>query len=271
MMSALGRIKAKGPISMRKYDLAIVAAGAFALVLGACATAGEDPPGTNPDATVDPNDPDANVINPPDAAQSPPDAMPPPPDAAPVAVPITITQSNSQSIVAANSVSCNNGDPTFHHTENSYYRQFNLAAFGITSDFMITSVDVGIEDAIAGSGGNQPATVNLYTLTGAFITANLTLIGSAPILVADQTATILPIGVSGTAPAGSTLVVEFLTPDGQPAQHRLFVGSNDLGETGSSFLKAADCSINEPTAAANLGIPGLQMHMVMNVHGMHFP
>ncbi|RKY96604.1 MAG: hypothetical protein DRQ13_05715 [Ignavibacteriae bacterium] len=177
---------------------------------------------------------------------------------------VTITHSLSQTIIPANSVSCNAGGL---HADNSYYRAFDLSSFGITDDFDITLVEIAIETA-AGTGGSQPITCNLYTSTPAFpggFPGSLTLIGTVDVTVTDQTETILPIPITATAPAGSELVVEIFTPDGQTDGHSFFIGSNNLGETGPSYLLAVDCGITVPTPTATIGFP--DMHIVMNVTG----
>jgi subtilisin-like proprotein convertase family protein len=175
----------------------------------------------------------------------------------------TITHSASQSIVALNSVSCNDG---IGHTNNSYLRYFTLADFGITDGFDVQSVDIGIEEA-TGAGGDQPMEVRLYTWdpSDPFIFANLTLIGSAAISLPDQSLTIVNIPVTGSVPAGGTLVVEIFTPNGQTEGNLIFVGSNPSGQTAPSYLAAADCGVPEPTDTAAIGFPG--MHIVMNVTG----
>lgn len=176
---------------------------------------------------------------------------------------VTITHSASQSILSGNSVSCNAGGL---HADNSYIRRFDLGAFGITGNFDVVEVSFGIELA-AGSGGSQPVTVNLYTWdpVDPFTFANFSLIGTATGQVPDQVETVAVFPVAATAPAGSTLVVELFTPDGQTAGNSLFVGSNNLGQTDATFLAAADCGVTEPTDTAVLGFP--DMHWVLNVTG----
>jgi uncharacterized repeat protein (TIGR01451 family) len=176
---------------------------------------------------------------------------------------ILITHSVDQSIISLNSVSCNAGGL---HTDNGYLRKFTLTDFGITGDFNVTNVEIGIETA-TGAGGTQPGTMNLYTWNpaDAFIYANFTLIGTADTMVADQALTIIDVPVVGTAPAGSTLVVEFFTPNGQTAGNSLFVGSNNLGQTDFTYLAAADCGVPEPLDTGSIGFP--DMHLVMNVVG----
>jgi len=173
-----------------------------------------------------------------------------------------ITHSLSQNVLSGNSVSCNDG---VAHTDNSYIRVFDLAAFGITEYFDVQQVEVGIEEAIAGSGSVQPGVINLYTLSGPLAWANMTLIGSATFDVADQALTVINVPIAGTAPARSVLVVEFFTPSGQAVGNSLFVGSNNLGQTAPTYLAAADCGIAEPMDTTAIGFP--DMHLVMNVIG----
>src|ERR1041384_1613203 len=215
-------------------------------------------------------------------------AGPRPGESAPAAC-TTITESTSQAITPLNSVSCNDG---FGHTDNSYWRAFTLPSFGISAAFDIQSVDIGVEVATSGgagapggsgqsgfskssgdgvkspSGGSQPITIRLYTSSMSFPTGypgSLTLIGSVNTTVADQSGTVINIPVTGTAPAGSQLVVEVFTPNGQQAGNLFFIGSNASAETGPSYLSAADCGVTTPTTTAALGFP--TMHIVMNVNG----
>jgi len=212
------------------------------------------------------NPPDASVPHP-DASVPHPDANVPPADAPSGGTEITITQSSSQTITDLNSVSCNNS--VDGHSDNSYYRVFTLSDDEITSQFDVTSVEIGIETASSGTGGQQPATVYLYTLSGAVSTANLTQIGSAAVSVADQTLSKINVNVTGTVPAGGTLVVEFFTPDGQTDGHFLFVGSNTAAESGLTYIRATDCSVTDMTPTADIGYP--DMHWVLNVTGLHYP
>jgi hypothetical protein len=212
-------------------------------------------------------------------------------DSAPsVCTPQTVTQSSSQAITSGNSASCNTANV---HRENSYYRAFTLSSFGITNQFDIASVDVGVELADAGGtlpppGGaatsisknttkpglgapgatSQPITVKLYTSSMPFPTGfpgSLTQIGITNTTVNDTSLSIVNIPVTGSAPAGSQLVVEVLTPDGTAAGNRFFIGSNAAAETGPSYIRAPICGVVNPTTTAAIGFP--DMHIVMNVKG----
>ncbi len=178
---------------------------------------------------------------------------------------VTITHSATQNIVQFNSVSCNAGGL---HTDNSYLREFDLDSFGLTNGLEVLEVEFGVEQAASGGGAGQPVSINLYTKinpAAPLTFGNLTPIGSADVIVADQAFTVETVAVNGIAPAGSVLVVEVFTPDGQTDGHSFFIGSNPDGQTAPSYLAAADCGLPEPAPTGDIGFPG--MHIVMNVTG----
>ena len=174
---------------------------------------------------------------------------------------ITITHSTSQAITVGNSVSCNAGGL---HTDNSYYRVFDLANdFGIVSTFDVTAVQYGIEQAT--SATTQPIQVRLYTLNGAFTLANLTAIGNTTDNISSQSGTIYTSLVNGTVPPNGILVVEVFSPNGQTTNNSFFIGSNAAGQSDPSYLRAADCGLAQPAATGSIGFPN--MHIVINVIG----
>lgn len=172
---------------------------------------------------------------------------------------IILTHSVSQSIISGNSVSCNSAGL---HTDNSYWRSFDLNSFGIYSELNVKAVEIGIEQATS-SGSGQPLTVNLYTSAGAFPGGARTLIGTTTVTVSDQSGTIISIPITASVPAGSELVVEIFTPDGQAVGNSFFIGSNNLGQTAPSYISASGCGVPTPTDLSSLGFPN--MHIVMNV------
>jgi Kelch motif/Galactose oxidase, central domain len=181
--------------------------------------------------------------------------------------PPVITQSTSQDIVSGNSVACNDG---FGHTDNSYWRAFNMNDFTGGQAYNVTSVDFGIELAQSGDGTGQPLTVNLYANHGAPFPggdwqSNL-IATSGSINIPDQSLTIFNQPITVTVPAGTLeLVFEVFTPNGQAVGNLFFVGSNADPETGLSYLSAADCGAPVPTPTGDLGFPN--MHIVFNVNG----
>lgn len=172
-----------------------------------------------------------------------------------------ITHSLSQSVVSLASVSCNAGGL---HADNSYLRVFDLPGqFGINEPINISAVEFGIESA-NGASGSQPVVVNIYTLAGPLQFSNLNLIASEPAVVPDQTLTLFNVPVSAIIPAGSVLVVEIFTPDGQTAGNSFFIGSNNLGQTAPTYIAAAECGIPEIMDLVTVGFPN--MHTVLNVY-----
>ena len=179
--------------------------------------------------------------------------------------PPVITESSTQTITPLNSVSCNNGTG---HTDNSYWRAFNMTSFVGSNSYNVTSVSFGIEQA-TGAGGTQPITVRLHTSNQNFPTgwpASLTQIGTATVNVPDSASnTIFTVPITATVPAGAQLVMEVFTPDGTVAGNLLFMGSNADPESAPSYLSAAACGITTPTTTAAIGFPN--MHIVFNVNG----
>jgi hypothetical protein len=228
------------------------------IALGACATAGgaggDDDTGDD-DGTLTP---DARA---PDASENVPiDAEVP--DAAPMAV--TLSQSNSLNIVDGNSPACI-VTATGVTRENSYYRLFSLADYGVTGPFTAKTVSFGIEESTA-----QTVEVKLYTLSGAFQIANLTPLHTQSFAVPAVTAgaaqtTNVTLTTPVAVPAGAQLVVEVHVLDGQATNAIFFIGSNTAGESGASYIRATTCSINEPATMASQGFA--QVHVVLTVSG----
>jgi hypothetical protein len=180
--------------------------------------------------------------------------------------PRTITQSQSQSIENANSVACSNSSQ--QHTDNAYLRAFTLTDFGISGAFQVSEVEFGVELAQAGSGSTQPVRVRLYRKTnpsGPLNYSNLTTLATTNINMPNRSLSRYTTSIAGTAPAGSVLVVEIFTPNGQASGHQFFIGSNPDGQTAPSYIAAASCSIAQPATTASIGFP--EMHIVMNVTG----
>ncbi len=172
-----------------------------------------------------------------------------------------LTQSTSQTIVALNSVACNGGGL---HTDNSYFRAYDMTGF--PDGFDVCEIQVGVEQA-SSLGGTQPITVNVYANTGgAFPAGTQILLGTAPVSVADQALAVLDVPLAASVPAGTTeMVLEVFTPNGQSAGNGFFIGTNNLGQSGLSYIMAPDCGVLSPTPTAGIGFP--DMHIVLNAVG----
>jgi subtilisin family serine protease len=177
----------------------------------------------------------------------------------------TLTHSASQDVVSLNSVACS-VTGTGLTRDNGYLRHFVLDDFDINGDFGVTNVSFGIETI---NGPPHPVTVNLFTMIdpdGAFDYPNFESIGSTDVTLDPVDLTVVDVPVEGTAPAGSTLVVEVETPDMVDAGGGLFVGSNPDGETAPTYLRSEPCGVTSPTPVEQL-VPGQNMHWVLNVTG----
>ena len=179
----------------------------------------------------------------------------------PGSAPLSITQ-NSSNTVTPGSVSCNAGGI---HTDNSYWRAFNLGPLALTGPFTINTVTFGVELA-TGSGGTQPVIVRIYTSAGAFPAGVRTLVTSQSFPVTNRTLSLFTATFTTppTVPANAILVIEVFTPAGPG--NSFFIGSNSLAETAPSYLSAAACGVPNPVTVASLGFPN--MHTIINAAGL---
>ncbi|MBK7761813.1 MAG: HYR domain-containing protein [Bacteroidetes bacterium] len=171
----------------------------------------------------------------------------------------TLTQSTSQTIIGS-VVRCGYSSPSAH-TNNSYYRVFNLSALGIPS-YQIDSINVAISSANSPSG-SQPMQVKLHTLSGAFVLANLTLLNSQTIMVPNMGSGMITVPISALVPANSVLVVEVFTPNGFANSNSLWLGRS-ASENAPTY-KTDECGNIEPATTASFGFP--TSRLLMNVFG----
>lgn len=176
-------------------------------------------------------------------------------------VPVTVTQSSSNTITTNNGISCGNATTT---SINSYWRAYDLSAFpALNQSFTITTVNFGIEIA---SGGNQNVTVRLYTQTGApFPGGTRTQIAQQTYSVPNTNAAIYNAVLTTpvTVPANAQIVVEIQTAGA--AGTRFFPGSNTAPESGPSYISSAACAINTPVTYASIGFPNC--HIIAALSG----
>ncbi len=178
-----------------------------------------------------------------------------------------LTQSADEATITMfNSVSCNAGGL---HTDNSYLRRFDTSVLPL--GFTSKDVETAVETA-TGAGGTQNVVVNVYSIAdaAAFTFANLALQGtSGNFAVTDQAATLISVPVVATISPGDDMVLELFTPDGQTLGNSFFIGSNPNGQTGASYIAAADCGLPDPLDLAAIGFPG--MHIILSVNGLLTP
>ena len=191
-------------------------------------------------------------------------AVGPAPNATDGCGPDAITQSTNL-LPDGTFLGCFTNDANMYHGDNSWWRAFRLADHGLTADFQVCAVEIGVDVAATPGAVGQPLTINLYTSDCAFPFGTLTPIGTATVVVADQAAPgNLFVAVAGLAPALSELVVEIHVDDGQAQMQKFFAGGNQAGQTATSYFSSDACSIPDPIDAATI-TP--LFHLTMNVIG----
>jgi hypothetical protein len=185
-----------------------------------------------------------------------------------------VTHSKSQFIEPETSVSCNENG--IHYT-TSYYRVFDLFNFfNLNSNCFIDSIEVGIALANSGTTDNmQPLYVRFYALSQfsdddiTFKTDTLPQLGDlVEVQVHDnETGTLKMINIIEQTEVRVVedifLVVEIIMPY-VGENHSLFLGSNNDGQTGRTFIKADSCGVSQPTDVAEILYP--DMMLVLNLY-----
>lgn len=175
--------------------------------------------------------------------------------------PQQITQNTDpNTLVSGTSVACSGGGIT---TDNHWWRLFDLDDdHALTDALTIASVDYGVETVV----GAQSMTATTHCLDEGlpFLLAFLTQVGTNTIAQPEAELEFFNIAVGGSCDtATQDLAVDMSTDDclESGACLSLFIGCNDLGQSGPFYVHADDCGIFDPVDLAGLGFP--------NAHGVY--
>lgn len=177
---------------------------------------------------------------------------------------ITLTQSVDPVTVDTGGVACWNSG-TFEYRNNSFWRSYDLADFGVTGAFEISEVQWGQGSADADNVLN----LNIYIVDDIDLEVALDFNLVASVTHSSNPAddlSLVTAPLSVVIPAGSIIAFEVNSPDGGTSTTvRYFPGFNGAGENATGYLQAADCSLPFPTPPGSIGFPDNQY--VMNVIG----
>lgn len=170
----------------------------------------------------------------------------------------TLTQSTNETFIDSNSVWCGTLD---HNAETSLARGFIAPA-----DLTLKCVAFGIRENTGGA-----ANVNVRVLVGSpsSLYADLTLVSETVVSVADNTAFALFTAELGEVqiPAGSQFIIELNTPSRVPGLGGdgglLSFGTNTLGQSSSTYMRASECAMDDFVDVASLGFGN--RHLVMSL------
>lgn len=166
-------------------------------------------------------------------------------------IPVVFTQSDDP-VSVTSSFACPGGS-------NSYYRVFDLDALGINTNVSITDIEIGVFQSF-----NMPSvTVKIHELDGALSTTNLELVSENTMNLPDLFLDLVSFPISATLEVGKTYVVEVATPGS--IFNGFVMGTNNVGESGTSYLSSTFCGINDITSMAAAG--GAGQHLVMSMLG----
>ena len=187
---------------------------------------------------------------------------------------VTLTQTANNGITKSNSFGCVRSSGVT--LQNSYYRVFKLADYGITTTLHVAQVEFGIETAAAGAGaGSQPATVNVGTYAGTpgGMTLDLSMIrriNTMDIMIPDGSATRMTVPITADIAPTTSVIVELAIPDGTAAGNKFFAGTNTDLERAPGYTFGPDCGVTQPTSMQSIADAGdgRKVALVMTVTGM---
>ncbi len=178
---------------------------------------------------------------------------------------VRLEQTDGTEIAPSLSLACSDANGT---KENSWYRMFRLADFGIENTFTVHRVNFGVQTAI----GDQRVKVSLGTYSGSagafeLDTTKIDWLGLATVGVPEGKAFMAQANFAGQViPAGSNLVVEIRT-EGKGDGSFFYLGATSSTEMIPGYLRAPACNTPAPLMTSTLGY--LDTHLIISVSGAH--
>jgi len=178
---------------------------------------------------------------------------------------VRLEQTENTEIAQQLSLACSDDSGT---KENSWYRVFNLADFGVDKAFAVHRVNFGVQTAI----GQQRIKVSVGTYSGPagaveLDTSKIDVLGLNTISIAEGKGYMAQANFPGVEiPAGSNLVVEVKT-EGLVDGSYFYLGATTATEMVPGYLRAPTCKTPNPLMTSALGYLGT--HLVISVSGSY--
>lgn len=175
---------------------------------------------------------------------------------------VRLQETDDTEVAPSLSLACSDAAGT---KENSWYRMFRLADFGIDNALTVYRVNFGVQTAI----GEQRVKVSIGTYAGnagavELDTTKIDVLGLTTINVPEGKAFIAQAQFPGIViPAGSNLVVEVKT-EGRDGSF-FYLGSTKSAEMIPGYLRAPTCNTPSPLMTSALGY--VQTHLIIDVSG----
>ena len=175
-----------------------------------------------------------------------------------------VFQNTSCTAVGGVGVSCTAGD-------TQYLRRFELdTEFGITLQFDVTSVDIGIDSEV--NGFEETIEVYLKTIPrgDAMLFGNMTTIAGPVVVLIPAFSGFFDINVpivgSVVDPTTTDLIIEYDALDNDAL---IFPGANSDGETTDAWIASVTCGISEPIELGAIGFD--DSHTILAARGAEIP
>ena len=178
---------------------------------------------------------------------------------------VRLEQTENSEIAPSLSLACSDETGT---KENSWYRIFNLADFGVDRTFVVHRVNFGVQTAV----GSQRVKVSLGTYAGSagaveLDTSKIDMLALSTVSVPEGKAYVAQANFAGAEiPAGANLVVEVKT-EGIVDGGYFYLGATNANEMVPGYLRAPTCKTLNPVMTSALGYLGT--HLVISVSGSY--
>lgn len=179
---------------------------------------------------------------------------------------VRLEQTTGDNAIAPSlSLACS--DPT-GTKENSWYRIFRLADFGVDKPFAVNRVNFGVQTAI----GEQRIKVSIGTYAGSagaveLDTTKIDMLGLTTIGVPEGKLQTLQANFPGIyVPPDANLIVEIKT-EGRAENAFFYLGATQSPEMMPGYLRAPTCNTTAPLMTSALGYS--QTHLLISVSGAY--
>jgi hypothetical protein len=193
----------------------------------------------------------------------------------------TLGETTSTMIMAFGSIACGN---QYFTQANNFYRVFDLASFGITTDFHVNQLSFQVEDCESAAGNGQVVQVQVgkyngtppTTAGGTLDPAMMTVLATnstVQVPEVDETSTSTPGGlvnvpIDATIPAGGKVFIEVDAPALSIFEF-FYMGANNGGQSALGFFSTPSCTPPGTTPTDISSVAGKEVDLLMTVTGTY--
>lgn len=172
--------------------------------------------------------------------------------------------SNSSLEIVSGSVACGTtGGPT---SENHYYKKFDLADLGVTTEIPLDHFQFGVESVV---GGEVHLIIELWktsvnTFPATWGGPDYENIATVAKTVTDaDNLSLVTVDITGDVMVNQNDIIIAHVYNMDLEAENFYIGSNPSADSQPSYLMAEGCGIDTPTPVAGIGFPDMNIVMAL--------